>query len=86
MSELHSTPAPRSKLMPEDPLSEAERHTSQAQRLIAKQERLIARMNEHRDPPWMQNMGQRVLAALRHTLQVARQHVRLERKKRGLPS
>jgi hypothetical protein len=61
---------------PETPLDQVERHIREAEGLIARQEELIADLERH-DHAEAAVRGRELLATLRRTLEVAREHRRV---------
>ena len=69
--------------MAEDALAQAERHVREGEQRIAGQIELIARMKADGDSERAIAAGEAVLATLRRTLELAREHLAMEQKARG---
>ncbi len=70
---------------PEDPIAQAQRHVREAEAHIARQSKLIEEL-ERDGHTRMAEQARTVLNTIRHTLELARQHLRLEQKHHGTAS
>jgi hypothetical protein len=62
----------------EDPVSEARRHVAEAEARIERQEALVARLSDSNKHLSLASEAREILAALKHTLRLARDHLALE--------
>lgn len=67
---------------PEDPIAQAQRHVLEAEAHIARQSRLIEEL-ERDGHTRMATQARLVRDTLQHTLELAREHLRLEQKHYG---
>ena len=67
----------------EDPLAQAERHVREGEGRIARQHEIIAELDRDGHAP-MAAEARQLLATLQQTLDLAREHLHIERRERGL--
>jgi hypothetical protein len=65
----------------EDPVAQARRHVAEAEGRIARQEALVARLLLDNKHAALADQGKEILATLKHTLSLAREHLALELRK-----
>lgn len=65
----------------EDPITQARRHVAEAEQHIARQEALVIRLSNNDRYAALVGVAREVLATLKQTLSLARQHLELEQKK-----
>ena len=65
----------------EDPVSQARRHVAEAEVRIERQEALVARLSDNSKYAALLDQAREVLATLKYTLRLAREHLELELKK-----
>jgi hypothetical protein len=65
----------------EDPISQAHRHVAEAEARIVRQEALVARLSDNSKYAALLDQAREVLATLKDTLRLAREHLALELKK-----
>jgi hypothetical protein len=68
----------------EDPLAQAERHVLEGEERVAKQIELVARMKADGDSERLIVAGETLLATLQRTVELAREHLAIERQARGI--
>ena len=71
----------KEEAMDEDPTAQAERHVWQGEARVADQEERVKRMQERGYTERAIKTGQILLATLEQTLELARTHLRFERRK-----
>ena len=69
--------------MAEDPLAMAERHVREGERRVVEQVDRIARMRADGDSERATTAGEAVLATLRRSVELAREHWAFEQRKRA---
>lgn len=65
----------------EDPVSQARRHVAEAEARIERQAALVTRLSDNDNHIALANEAREILATLKHTLRLAREHLALELKK-----
>ena len=65
----------------EDPVSQARRHVAEAEARIERQEALVARLSDSNKHIALAGEAREILATLKQTLRLARDHLALELKK-----
>ena len=70
--------------MAEDPLAQAQRHVLEGEHRVANQIELLAQMKADGDSERAITAGEAVLVTLKRSLELAREHLALEQKERGI--